>query len=261
MGTRSQYKVVIIDDEPPARRGIRARLKAFSDFTVVEDCEDSFAGIDAIARHNPDLIFLDVQMPGLSGVEMLKRLPEDRHPFIIFLTAYDQYAVSAFAVHALDYLLKPIDSERFMEAMQRARRQLKLDAAETIEGRLRNLMEEYSSASKRRSYVERFTVHTGKRISFVRVDEIDWIEAVGDYACLHVGAHRPLLRETLNTLETSLDPQKFVRIHRSTIVQLSRIKDLQTLANRELQLRLLDGTVLRVSRTYRDRLDKWLSGT
>jgi len=255
------YKVLIVDDEPLARRGIRARLKSFSDFTVLEDCEDGFAGLDAIRRHAPDLVFLDVQMPGLSGFEVLKRLPKSRHPFIIFLTAYDQFALRAFEVHALDYLLKPIDAERFAEAMERARRQLKLQSADSIEARLRGLLDEYASTRQPKPYVERFTVRTGRRITFIMVDEIDWIEAVGDYACFHVGKKSPMLRETLNTLETCLDPGKFVRIHRSTIVQVSRIKELETLPNRELRLRLIDETDLKVSRTYRERLDRWLSGT
>jgi len=252
-------KVLIVDDEPLARRGIRAHLRRFSDFTIVGECEDGLAAIEAIRRCVPDLIFLDVQMPGLSGFEMLKRLPKDCHPFIVFLTAYDQYALQAFDVHALDYLLKPIDAERFAEAMERVSRQLKFEAADSIEARLRGLLNEYDSSYAKRSYVERFTVRTGKRISFIMVDEIDWIEAVGDYACFHVGKRTPMLRETLNTLETSLDPSKFVRIHRSTIVQVARIKDLETLPNRDLRLRLLDDTQLRVSRTYRERLDRWFA--
>jgi len=255
-----KYKALIIDDEPLARRGIRARLKSFSDFTTLEDCEDGVEGITAIRRHDPDLVFLDVQMPGLNGFEMLKRLPKDRRPFIIFLTAYDQYALRAFEVHALDYLLKPIDAERFAEAMERARRQLKLQTAGSIEARLRGLLAEYGSTGKPGRYLERFTLRTGKRISFVLVDEIDWIEAIGDYAGLHVGNKNPLLRETLNSLELCLDPEKFVRIHRSAIVQVSRICELCTLPNRELRLRLTSGADLKVSRTYRRRLDRWLSG-
>ena len=254
------YKVLIVDDEPLARRGIHARLKSLPDFSVLEDCPDGFAGISAIERHEPDLLILDVQMPGLNGFEMLERLPRNRHPLVIFLTAYDQYALRAFEVYAFDYLLKPIDAKRFTAAIQRARRQLKLQASASIEERLRSLLDDYSSQRNRPTYVERFMVRTGKRLSSVCVDEIDWIEAVGDYPCLHVGSDRPLIRETLNTLETRLDPKKFVRIHRSTIVKVSCIKDLQSLPNRELQLRITDGTVLKVSRTYRDRLDKWLSG-
>jgi two-component system LytT family response regulator len=255
-----KYKALIIDDEPLARRGIRVRLKSFSDFTILEECEDGVAGITAIRRHDPDLVFLDVQMAGLNGFEMLKRLPGNRKPFIIFLTAYDQYALRAFEVHALDYLLKPIDAERFAEAMERARRQLTLHSADSIEARLRGLLAEYGSTGTPSPYLERFTVRTGRRISFVLVDEIDWIEAVGDYAGLHVGNQNPLLRETLNSLEGRLDPEKFVRIHRSAMVQISRICEFSTLPNRELRVRLTSGVDLRVSRTYRHRLDKWLSG-
>ena len=255
-----KYKVLIVDDEPLARRGIKARLKPHSDFVVADDCEDGEAGLKAIRLHRPDLVFLDVQMPGLSGFDMLKRLPKNRRPFIIFLTAYDEYALRAFEVHALDYLLKPIDSERFAAAIERARRQMKFQAADSIETRLRNLIEEQTAGKRPSPYLERFTVRTGSRITFVLADEIDWIEAVGDYAALHVGNKNPLLRETLSTLEARLDPEKFVRIHRSAIVQVSRICELRTLPNRELRLRLTSGADLKVSRTYRDRLDQWLSG-
>jgi len=255
-----KYRVLIVDDEPLARRGIRARLKPLSDFVVLEDCEDGFAGLKAIKRDRPDLVFLDVQMPGLNGFEMLKRLRKGEAPFIIFLTAYDQHALHAFEVHALDYLLKPIDSERFAEAIARARRQLKFQAAESIEARLHSFIAEQVSTKQPSSYVKRFTVRTGSRITFVLADEIDWIEAVGDYAGLHVGDKTPLLRETLNALETRLDPEKFVRIHRSAIVQIAKVCELRSLPNRELRLRLTSGTDLKVSRTYRDRLDRWLSG-
>src|SRR5690349_21270052 len=164
-----KHKVVIIDDEPLARRGIRARLKSFPDFTVVEDCEDGFAGLEAIKRHAPDVVFLDVQMPGLDGFEMLKQLPKGRRPFIIFLTAYDQYALRAFDVHALDYLLKPIDSKRFAQTMDHASQQLKLHSAGSIEARLRGLLDQYSTAPKPNTYLERFAVRSGRRITFVQV--------------------------------------------------------------------------------------------
>lgn len=255
-----KYKVLIVDDEPLARRGIRARLKPLSDLEVLDDCEDGESAIKAIRLHHPDLVFLDVQMPGLSGFDMLKRLPKNRRPFVIFLTAYDEYALRAFEVHALDYLLKPIDSERFAEAIERARRQLKFQTADAIEERLRHLIDEQTTRKSPRPYIERFTIRSGKRITFVYAEEIDWIEAVGDYASLHVGNKNSLLRETLNALEPRLDPEKFVRIHRSAIVQLARICELRTLPNRELRLRLTSGADLKVSRTYRDRLDQWLSG-
>jgi two-component system LytT family response regulator len=254
----AKYRVLIVDDEPLARRGIRMRLKSYPDFTIIDECENGLTALEVIREQAPDLVFLDIQMPVMNGFEMLARLPNSRNPFIVFLTAFDQYALKAFEVHALDYLLKPIDGRRFNEAMKRARHQLELADAGSMEGRLRALLAEYQPNGKGNAYQDRFAVQTGSRITFVLADEIDWIEAVGDYAGLHVGKTRPLLREGLSTLETRLDPKKFVRIHRRSIVQISRIRDLQKLPNRDLKLRLIDGTNLRVSRTYRDRLDQLL---
>lgn len=256
-----KYSVLIVDDEPMARRGIRVRLKPYSEFTILDDCENGSQALEAIQEHAPDVVFLDVQMPGMNGFEMLKRLPKKRNPLIIFLTAYDSYALHAFDVHAFDYLVKPVDGERFAEAIRRVRRQLKLRSEGSLADRLGNLLAAYAPAGTTSPYLERFAVRTGSRISFVMADEIDWIEAVGDYAGLHVGGKTPLLRETLDNLEHRLDPKKFVRIHRSTIIQVSRIRELQRLPNRDLSLLLRDGTSLKVSRTYRDRLDSWLSSS
>jgi len=254
----SKYKVLIVDDEPLAREGIRLRLKPYSDFTILDECEDAVTALKAIRNEMPDLIFLDIQMQGMDGFEMLKRLPKNCHSQVIFLTAYDQYALTAFEVHALDYLLKPVDPKRFAHAMQRARSHLKLANTSSIEDRLRDLLAEHERSGDT-LYLERFAVRTGRRITYVFADEIDWLEAVGDYVGLHVGKNRPLIRATLDDLEGRLDPRKFVRIHRSSVVQLSRIREVQKLPNRDLRLRLVDGTDLRVSRTYRDRLDQWLS--
>ncbi len=255
----SKYKVLIVNDEPLAREGIRLRLKAYSDFTIIGECEDAVTALKAIRNEAPDLIFLDIQMQGMDGFEMLKRLPKHRHPQIIFLTAYDQYALAAFEVHALDYLLKPVDPKRFAAAVKRALTQLKQPHPSSIEDRLRALLAEREGNGKPASYLERVAVRTGKRITYIFADEIDWLEAVGDYVGLHVGQNRPLISATLDDLEDRLDPRKFVRIHRSTIVQLSRIRETQKLPNRDMRLRLVDGTNLRVSRTYRDRLDRGLS--
>jgi len=252
------YKVLIIDDEPLARRGIRARLKRFTDFAVVGDCEDGTSGVGAIKHHQPDLVFLDIEMPAMSGFEMLSKLPKKTLPLIIFLTAYGEYALSAFEVRAFDYLLKPIDNARFAETITYARERLKLKAAGSVDERVSSLLSELGERDKR--YVERFMVRVGSRITFVSADEIDWIGAVGDYAALHVGAQSSLIRETLNTLETSLDPEKFVRIHRSAIIRVSKIAELRTLPNRELHVKLITGTTLKVSRTYRARFDEWMTG-
>lgn len=196
----------------------------------------------------------------MNAFEMLKRLPANRPPFLIFHTVNDQFPLYAFGVKALDYLLKPVDAERFAEAMKRARYQLQLRNADAIENRLRKLLAEHDSLCQSSSYLQELPVRTGNRITIVQADEIDWIEALGDYAGLHVGPKTALLRETLNNLEVRPDPKKFIRIHRSTIIQVSRIRELQTLPNRDLRLRLTNGTSLKASRTYRDKLQAWFSG-
>jgi len=251
-------RVLIVDDEPLARRGIRVRLQALSDIIVLEECEDGESAVNAIERLSPNLVFLDVQMPGMSGFDVLGQISKNRMPFIVFLTAYDQYALRAFEVNAVDYLLKPIDDERFAAAIKHARTQIGLVSENTLEERLRALIENHIAQFKTTTHADRFAIRTGNRTVFVLADEIDWIEASGDYAGLHIGHRTLLLRETLTRLETRLDPSRFVRIHRSTIVQAARIRELQTLPNREFRVRLLDGTELRASRSYRDRLDRWL---
>jgi len=227
-------RVVIADDEAPARSGIKARLASHADIVVVAECRDGVETIAAIREHRPDLLFLDIQMPGASGFEALDRLDKDEHPLIIFLTAHDQYALRAFDVRAVDYLLKPIDDRRFEDALAHAR--LMRAARATTQS------------------VQRFATRRGGEIHFVSAADVDWIESCGDYAALHTGRRTHLLREPLHQLERRLDPTQFVRIHRSTIVRLDRIRAFKTLTNRDGVARLTDGTELRVSRTYRNRL-------
>lgn len=233
-------RVLIADDEPLARGGVRARLAGHADITLVGECTDGPSALAALHAQAPDLLFLDVQMPGLSGLDVLEALPPERRPLTVLLTAYEQFALRAFGLRALDYLLKPIDEERFADALDRARQALALRRGET--------------QMRTSPYVTRFQVRLGQRVRLVRADEIDWIEAQGDYAGLHVGAQLHLLREPLQRLAGRLDPAQFVRIHRSTIVRLDRVAEMQALSNRDHLLRLRDGTVLRASRTYVDAL-------
>ena len=246
--------VAIVDDEPLARRGVRARLAAYPELKIVAECADGSAALKAIRELAPEIVFLDVQMPGMTGFDVLKELKGERLPIVIFLTAFDSYALRAFEVHAVDYLLKPIDDERFAAAVKRATRQTSLENAETLESRLRSLLDQQNEAK----YDERFAVKTGRRVIFIHADEIDWIEAAGDYASLHVGRRTHLLRETLHNMEKRLDPARFLRIHRSTIVASDRIQEMETLPNHEFRVRLLDGTELRASRTYSSAFENLL---
>jgi len=247
-------RALIVDDEPLARRGVALRLKKFRDVEVVGECGDGSSAVEKILELSPDVVFLDVQMPGMDGFEVLRALPSQDLPSVIFLTAYEQHAVRAFDVHALDYLLKPVDDERFDNAVQRAR-QVK-DAGSRIQmaERILRMLEENS-----RRYVSRFPVRVGSRIQIVLTDDIEWIAAAGDYAELHGGGRCHLLRETMNSLEQKLDPVQFLRIHRSRIVRVGCVRELRAIDNREYLVKLSDGSEHRSSRSYADRLDNWLS--
>ncbi len=247
-------RVLIVDDEPLARRGVALRLEKFKDVEIVGECEDGSSAVEKILALAPDLLFLDVQMPGMNGFEVLRTIPKEDLPAVIFLTAYEEYALRAFAVHALDYLLKPVDDDRFCEAIERAKRigdrQSKLQMAE----RLLLMLQKDP-----KPYVSRFPVRAGSRIRIVLVDEIEWIAAAGDYAELHGSGRSHLIRETMNSLEEKLDPAKFFRIHRSRIVRAKCIRELRPIDNREYLVTLSDGSEHRSSRSYADHLDNWLS--
>lgn len=246
-------RVLIVDDEPLSRRGVAVRLESHDDLEVVGECEDGESALKAICELKPDLVFLDIQMPGLSGIDLLKTLPERNVPAIIFLTAHDNYAVAAFEVQALDYLLKPIDDDRFLAALHRARKLLALEQQQELYGKLQELAQFHQSRLEK-DHVARFAIRTGRRIAFVEAATIDWIEAVGDYAGLHVGDKTHLLRESLNALETQLDSRRFLRIHRSSIVQVDRIKQMDPLPAGDCHLLLHNGTSLRASRSYSKKL-------
>jgi len=217
-------RVLIVDDEPLARQRLRALVEAEPDLVVAGECGDGRQAVEAIRAHKPDLLFLDVRMPELDGFGVLEALAEEPRPAVIFVTAYDRFALKAFEVNALDYLLKPFDHERFAKALERARKLIGRAQSEDVNQQLRTLLED---ARGGRKYLDRVVIKSAARVFFLRVDEIDWVEAAGNYLKLHAGGEEHLLRETMGNLEARLDPTRFLRIHRSTIVNIERIRELQ----------------------------------
>lgn len=244
-------RAIIVDDEPPARRRIRRLLADRPAYEVVEECASGAAAVEAVRRHRPQLLFLDVQMPGLDGFGVLSALGPGVVPAVVFVTAYDEYAVAAFEAHALDYLLKPFDDERFEEALRRAELRLRERRAGALRAKLLALLETTSDASRSEPP---FAVRKHDRILLVEVDEVDWIEAAGDYVRLHTGDASHLVRSTLHEVEDRLDPERFLRVHRSAIVRADRIRDLRPRSHGDYTLVLRDGTEVRMSRTYRERV-------
>jgi two-component system, LytTR family, response regulator len=247
-------RAVIVDDEPLAREGVLIRLGKFQDIEVVAECEDGSSAIEKITELSPDLVFLDVQMPDMDGFEVLRALPQESLPEVIFLTAYEHHAVRAFEVNALDYLLKPVDDDRFAAAIERARNSAHSDSKLEMADRLLQLLKQES-----RNYVTRFPVRVGPRIQVVRANDIDWIAAAGDYVELHGKGRSHLLHETMNSVEHKLDPKEFLRIHRSRIVRLELIEEARNIDNREYLVRLSDGSEHRSGRTYAGRVEAWLT--
>jgi two-component system LytT family response regulator len=243
-----------VDDEPLARRGVLLRLRKFEDVEIVGECADGSSAVEKILELSPDVVFLDVQMPGMDGFEVLRTLPPEKMPDVIFLTAHEQHALQAFEVNALDYLLKPVDDERFAAALDRARCRVDSSTKTRAAERILEMLGHNSS-----KYATRFAVRSGSRIQIVLVEDIEWIGAAGDYAELHVRGRTHLLRETMSALEQKLDPERFIRIHRSRIVRSASMLELRGIDNREYIVKLHDGSEHRSSRTYADRLDGWLT--
>ena len=247
-------RVLLVDDESLAREMLREMLQDDPQVTIVGESCNGHEALEAIRTHSPDLIFLDVQMPELGGFEVLEALGKEI-PRVIFVTAYDQYAVRAFEVHALDYLLKPFDQERFDISWQRARAQILRERDGGRDQRILALLEEMKAGNK---YLERLVIKASGRIYFLETAEIDWIEAEGNYVSVHSAKKSHLLRETISSLEAQLDPKKFLRIHRSSIVRIDRIQELQPWFHGEYRIILQNGTQLTLSRNYRDRLQEAL---
>jgi two-component system, LytTR family, response regulator len=247
-----RLRAMVADDEPFARERVRRLLAEEPDVELVGEARDGLEAIAAIRREQPDLLLLDVQMPGKDGFQVLEALAPEETPIVIFLTAYEEYAVRAFEAAALDYLLKPFDEERFKKAVARARAQV-LRLQDDAGGAPTPVAEGAPPADGAR-YLERLLIRTGGRVLFRRTDEIDWIEAYGNYVRLHAGAATYLMREPLSRLEARLDPAQFARIHRSTLVQIARIREISPASHGQSSVLLEDGTQLTLSRRYRRRL-------
>ncbi|MEP6770051.1 MAG: LytTR family DNA-binding domain-containing protein [Acidobacteriota bacterium] len=246
-------RAIVVDDEPPARQWLGSLLQNEESVEVVEEFGDAFAALDAIQRHRPDLVLLDVEMPGMSGFDLVQMMGKGVSPAIVFVTAFDQYAVRAFDVRAIDYLLKPVDPERLKEAVRRAVGQLRQDPPPPS-------VEPRPAAPSGRRFPEWLLVKSDGRSRFVRVRDIDWIESQKNDVLLHVGAAESLYHLSTSGIEAKLDPSRFLRIHRSTIVSVDRIKDLYPLFNGDYGVTLKDGTTLTMSSTYRRRLAAFRDG-
>jgi two-component system, LytTR family, response regulator len=253
MTSKQKTHVVIVDDEPIAREGIRTQLSLEPQVEIVAECGDGLEAVETIRELAPDLVFLDVQMPGMNGFEVMQTIGVDVMPAVIFVTAYDKYALQAFEVNAVDYLLKPFDAERFQKAYQRALVEIQRNTSDAINQNLKALLE-----SMKPRYLERLVVKSRGRIFFLPVSEIDWIESADNYVGLHAGRETHLIRETLTSLETKLNPGEFLRLRHSAIVNVTRIKELRPLFKGEYEIVLQNGTKLTSSRRYKRRVEELL---
>jgi two-component system, LytTR family, response regulator len=247
-------RALIVDDEPLARDRIREMLKDHSEVEVIGEARNGREAIDAVAKHNPDLVFLDVQMPDLDGFDVLQNLDAERLPLIIFVTAYDQHAIRAFNVHAVDYLTKPFDRKRFAEAVDQAKVFMKGTKQADAAGLL-GMLQELKAGGR---YRERFAIKNGETVFLVRAEDVDAIEAEGNYVRLNLGNASHLLRDTLNNIEAQINPRMFVRIHRRTIVNINRVKELQTWARGEYRVVLSTGAHYTLSRGYRQHFESFI---
>jgi two-component system, LytTR family, response regulator len=258
-------RTLIVDDEPLARENLRIRLREFPDFEVIGECATGREAVGAVTAQRPDLVFLDIRMPDMDGFGVLERIDPDISPVVVFVTAYDRFALEAFRFHALDYLLKPFDEERFADTLQACRQrvaEMRLASREPAaaagapaegDAQLRA-----SGAGRDNPYLDRLVIKSHGRVFFLKTAALDWVEAYGDYVCLHSGEKTWLLRRTMHELEAGLAPRAFARISRSAIVNLDRIQELLPADRGEHLVRLADGRELKLTRTYREKLETLL---
>jgi len=251
----NKIRAMVVDDEAMARERVVSLLRQEQDIELIGECSDGQQAVNAITSQQPDLVFLDVQMPAVDGFRVIEQVGPEKMPAVVFVTAYDEYAVRAFEVHALDYLLKPFGRERFQQTLQHARTHVERRRAGDLGKRLMALVQDIKPEPQK---LDRLVVKSGGRVFFLRTEDIVWIEAAGNYVRLHLGEDSHLFRETMNGIEARLDPQRFVRIHRSRIVNSDRIKELQPWFNGEYVVVLQNGTRLTLSRGYREKLQERL---
>lgn len=270
-----KIKTVIVDDEALSRRGIERLLRRTPDFEVIAECGNGRDAVSVIQRERPDVVFLDIQMPMLSGFEVLARLPQDSVPLVVFVTAFDQYALRAFEARAVDYLLKPLDERRVEMTLERIRQNLQARHAADQRDKLMEVVAEitgsgeieiesilaYGSNAIESNHPHILPIRQGRHTARVPVASIQWIDAAGDYMCVHAEGDTHILRGTMKELEEVLDPRMFQRVHRSTIVNLRFVKSLRAHMNGEYFLTLDGGQELKLSRTYRDKIELFLGNS
>ena len=263
MAEKAPLRVLIVDDEPLGRRRVAGLVKKEPAVEIVGMIGDGVAAVDAIRSMSPDLVFLDVQMPGMSGLEVVRTIGPGQMPTVVFVTAYDRHALEAFDLAAIDYLVKPFDDDRFREAFQRARRKARLEEADRLREMLVSVLEETGSGKREggsgKQYVERIPVESRGKVRYIPVSDIDYIVASGPYAELIVADRKHLIREAMQNLEDQLDPRRFFRIHRSAIVQLDRVDSLLKSPSGDCDVQLKNGVKIKVARSRREELEQRLA--
>ncbi len=267
-----KIRVILVDDEPLALRGLKLRLQNYPEVEIIGECANGREAVKEIKAQSPDLVFLDIQMPGLDGFGVVRAMIGAPAPLFIFVTAYDKYAIDAFEANALDYIVKPVEEERLNDALHRAREALKSKAAANRESKLIEMLASLSDDDRDRikelindpewtdkqRYPERLSFKDGSKVVMLDADEIEWIDAAGDYMCIHAGGKTHIIRETMKALQTRLDPARFQRVHRSAIVNVKRVKELHPHSNGEYFLVLDNGAELKLSRSYKDVVARFL---
>jgi two-component system LytT family response regulator len=263
---KGTLKAIIVDDEALARRGLAMRLEKFENLEVVQSCKNAKEAAAAISELEPDVVFLDIQMPGMTGFDLIREIQSEVMPLVIFVTAYDSFAVDAFNVHAVDYLLKPVEEERLQEAVDKAMNFKESELASTEKQRLLDLVVSLTGKSEsavgelldnnddKSEHADRLAIKDGSSITFVTIHDIDWIDAAGDYMCVHASGETHIMRTTMKKLEAKLNPNIFQRVHRSTIVNLNRVEKVSSHINGEFHLLLTGGSSLKMSRSYKEKV-------